>query len=645
MQIPGTYNSPLEQFHSQELLTLLRQAVALGEYQGGLGLDQAIAALQQQATDFSQLPLPAAGDRALEDSINTPIDALTARFNALQSTLASFSSTADGLQSLLEKDIGLLDRLLRAAELENWCLTKPNLEGDSASWDYGMGYGKIAGDIASTDAGYTYRSNLALYTLLDGNGILQTGLGLPRTSKTLGIKNLAWSFNAASDWQQEQLNADDFNWSSLSLLLPRPLVEVSAIPTVEPVNNSIQVTGQSTLMLPVQLRLIFMPRRQVKTINAVVTNQPIQLAPYGFGDADLTVVSGTSSYQPDVDFNVNDDGSVVPLTLTTTAPVTFSFIEYWPAFQCSIDGETWSPAVMFDPARPYPDGTTEFMPLTIDGNRFAVTDELGMPTGLFVELVSPLNVAMVVTINSRGNGTPGLSTMLEVDLQQPAYLTGFHMEPATEYPAQLTRVEVEGFAESSRATVWSGLATLDRPLAVNFPRTMVRKVWLSLVQTNYTVKQYEVPAPDQMRRDAMTGIQAALPMSVQRPPAAAPLTYNGFLYNFYVQNLAGEDASTSKGVFVAGPYRFDGQPAIVRLDWQAYDAVDVYFCFRAYNSAGVIVDEQLQGLQFNNGDTRVFPFATTLDRTQVSYTDVYLKIIPRASDAMMERFLVQVFHV
>ena len=637
MQIPGTYNSPLQQFHSQELLTLLRQAVALGEYQGGLGLDQAIAALQQQSTDFSNLPLPAAGQRALEDSINTPLTTLVARFNAFQSTLTSFSSTADTLQALLTKDIGLLDRLLCAADLEKWCQTVPSLEGDSASWDYGTGYGKISTDISPTDAGFVYRTDLALYTLLNSDGTLQAGLGLPRTTTTINSKNLVWHFTADSSWQQEILNADDFSWSSLSLLLPQPLVDVSAIPTVTPANNAIQVTGQSGLMLPVQLRLQFMQRRQVTTIASLTTTQPVQLTPYGFGDADVLAVAAGNSYQAGVDFQVNNDGTILSVTLPTATPITFSFLEYWPAFQCSIDGSTWSPVVMFDHARPYSDGTTNFIPLTINGNSFAVTDELGNPTGLFVELVAPLTVAAVVV-------TVGAA---EVDLERPAYLTGFHLEPATEYPAQLTQVEVEGFSVDSRTTVWSGTAVLDRQMAVNFPRTMVKKVWLTLMQTNYTIKQYQVPAVDQLRRDTMTSIQASLPSSVQNAPAAAPETYNGFLYNFYLQGMAGEDASTFKGVYVAGAYRFDGQPQIVRVDWQAFGNVDVYLCFRAFNAAGVVLDEQLQGLQYTNGQTIVFPFAygSSFDPTQVAYTWVYLKIIPRDPNAMMERFLVQVRHV
>ena len=92
------------------------------------------------------------------------------------------------------------------------------------------------------------------------------------------------------------------------------------------------------------------------------------------------------------DYTVDQFGNFTPITLAaggTTVDIFFE--EEFPAYQCSIDQINWSPLLMLDTARPYPDNATSFPPIAWSTNSqglpaLPITDEIGTPTGLYIEI-------------------------------------------------------------------------------------------------------------------------------------------------------------------------------------------------------------------------------------------------------------------
>ncbi len=100
-----------------------------------------------------------------------------------------------------------------------------------------------------------------------------------------------------------------------------------------------------------------------------------------------------------------------------------------------------------------------------------------------------------------------VSATLQVELVRAAYLNAFALAPFSVFPATLTRVETQGLTGDSRTTLFSGSALVDRPLTLRFSRQLVRTLYLTFRQENYTLKQHQQPAPDQLRRDVLAGLQ------------------------------------------------------------------------------------------------------------------------------------------
>jgi hypothetical protein len=95
------------------------------------------------------------------------------------------------------------------------------------------------------------------------------------------------------------------------------------------------------------------------------------------------------------------------------------------------------------------------------------------------------------------------------------------------------------------------------------------------------------------------------------------------------------------GVFIAGPYRVSTCPTVIRLDVDYIGSVSFYVCFKAYDGAGALKDLNIQGVSIAAGSAMVFPFASLLTLSTVDHVDIYLKIVHRSADALVNRFLVQ----
>ena len=172
------------------------------------------------------------------------------------------------------------------------------------------------------------------------------------------VNNLTWTYTTG-DAQVEVLNQD--NWTKLTLLEPQPLINFSSTPSVTPAASPFVVTGTSNLgSLPVYIQTSFVGRQRHTTASAT-NGTTISLSPYTVDTDEVYVFVGYGTTKQQLlssatDYTVDQFGNFTPITLAAAATtVDIFFEEEFPAYQCSIDQVNWSPLLMLDPARPYPD--------------------------------------------------------------------------------------------------------------------------------------------------------------------------------------------------------------------------------------------------------------------------------------------------
>ena len=361
-------------------------------------------------------------------------------------------------------------------------------------------------------------------------------------------------------------------------------------------------------------------------------------------------------YFDSTDFTVDDISNVTLMGLADGVAYTVRFTENYPAYQCSVNETVWSPLVMLDPNRPYPDGTTQFYPIIIGvdglGNRdlFPVTDEQGNPTGLTMQVVGQPQYPYYIEVTTPAQPQYGATATLEIDFITPAYMNGFTLDPFSNYPYRLTQVQVTSFASNTIQTIGAPNALLDRPLVLTFPTTLVSSIYLTLYQENYNLSQYVVQSPDQLQREILNQLQTILPFNIQPPNQSSPTYYNGAQYSTGMENLSGLNSTpVLPGIFVAGPHKFQGIPDIFRYDVDYVDDLSVpgfftYLCWIAYNSSDVIVNSNTSGVLITPGECAVFPFPSpsVLDRQSIDHVDIFLKFVLRNSEIVVQRYLLQV---
>jgi hypothetical protein len=673
MQLLGNYQSTLSSSYYQQLVTLLQQAIQAGDFGGGQVFDQAaLVALQKQAQNFSTLPQPSAGQVVTDESFNNPLTLLAAQFAALLNESNAFATQLTALLSVLSKDTALIDQLLAEADLQTWASTIPGVTGATQiMWDFGVGYGPIAPLILTgiwtdpaTSATYsnnpTLASNLAT-VLLPGLTATASGLTCPQNIATVPVNNLTWTYTTGNA-QVEVLNQD--SWTKLTLLEPQPLINFSSTPSVTPAASPFVVTGTSNLgSLPVYIQTSFVGRQRHTTASAT-NGTTISLSPYRVDTDEVFVFVGYGTTKQQLlssatDYTVDQYGNFTPITLAAAATtVDIFFEEEFPAYQCSIDQVNWSPLLMLDPARPYPDGATLFPPIawSMDskGNlALPVTDEIGTPTGMYIEIGSavPTQAYLLQAVGQASPNTVGATALLEIDFAQLSYLTVLRMTPFTTFPMILTKVEIQGITTNTRQTVWSGSTPIDQPTALHLDATLgtnplVSKAFLTFYQPNYSLKQQTVTPPDALRLNVMSQLQAVLPFNARNVVPPPAVVYTGAQYEFGVADVSGESWTALSGVFVSGPVRFVGIPELIRFDadfmagssgtaytastsntvnkiasalnsegvlaslvgfsWAMSNdtsgqAVDFYLCFQAFDNTGTVIKQNLTGYLLPQG--------------------------------------------
>lgn len=361
-------------------------------------------------------------------------------------------------------------------------------------------------------------------------------------------------------------------------------------------------------------------------------------------------------YFDNQDFVVDDISNVTFTDLPDGTAFTVRFTENYPAYQCSVNETVWSPLIMLDPIRPYPDNTTQFFPIIIgmgtDGTKtlFPVTDEQGVPTGLTMKVVGPLLFPYYLQITTPAQLQYGATAQLQIDFITPAYMNGLNLSPFSNYPIRLVNIQSESFSSDTIQTLGAPNALLDRPMVLTFPTTLISTIYLIVYQENYNLSTYQIQPPDQLQRGILNNLQTILPFNIQPPNQSVPVYYTGAQYTMGLERISGVNSTAIlPGVFVAGPQHFQGCPDIFRFDASvinpsSIDEFNTYLCWIAYNASDVVVHSELEGISIDVGSCSVFPFPTPsiLDRSTVDHIDIFLKFVFRTPDAVLQRYLLQV---
>lgn len=359
------------------------------------------------------------------------------------------------------------------------------------------------------------------------------------------------------------------------------------------------------------------------------------------------------------DFVVDDISNITFMNLIDGTPLVVRFTERYPAYQCSVDEKVWSPTIMLDPNRPYPDNTVIFDPIVLgvdaSGNRtlFPVTDEQGVPTGITMQVIGQPSFPYYISVTTPANPQFGATALLQIDFITPAYMNGLTISPFSTYPIKLVKVQVESFTSTSLQTIGTPNALLDRPMTLTFPSTLVSTIFLTCYQESYNLSEYQVQPPDQLQRDVLTSLQTVLPFNIRTPSRAVPTYFRGAQYTMGLENIAGiNSVPVLPGVFVAGPHKFKGCPDVIRFDVQMVDATSIngfsaYLCWVAYNSSGVVINSNTVGVPIIIGTCVVFPFPSPsiLNRSTVDHVDISMKFVFRNADVVLQRYLLQVSSV
>ena len=671
MQLLGNYQSNLTAYLYEQLLAQLETDIAAGEYGAGTLFDTSAAqTIQAEGQSFSTLTLPSAGNTAYVTDVNTPVQTLQARYNAITNEVANMQSTITALLATIQKESDLIDKTIAAAEIEVWGSQQPFLPTAQVSlWNFESGHGSTS-ETYPLHSGSTYQTDptngvVVLTAVPDvsyvfneyltpaGNGTATQGIGSPTIHRNITVKDVSWNFTPNSGQTQfETIYANDQTWAYLSSLEPSPILTFGApvISVQLPVGGSAvglyQATGSvAGGSLPVYVRILFYPRQQNISVNNLVSAQVIQLSAYNVTADTVQVFTATKVFTQGIDFTVNDTSALTVLA-TGQLPgqsVTIMFEEYYPAYQCSIDQTHWSPIFMLDQNRPYPDDTTDFIPINIQNGHFPLFDELGVPLGLYLRVVgSPTNIAaageMVLLVTTPGSGTFGETVQLNITLEQTVYMSGLHLEPFTNFPATITSIIAYGFTDINQSVVLDIPFILDREVTFKFPRQLVKSFVVTFAQTNYALKEYLVQAPDSLRRDTLAQLQASLPFSVQRPQPGIPQHFEGALYEFGVQNIAAyDDLPNLPGVFSSGPYLVEGTPEIIRLDCELTNMPTnaVYLGYISYDANDAILEQN--EIAYTPGTTTLYPGTFVAD-----HVDFFVKFVFREELSVAQALQLQV---
>ena len=243
------------------------------------------------------------------------------------------------------------------------------------------------------------------------------------------------------------------NWAQLSILedapkltFGNPVVSVQ-IPQDGSISKFIAVSGsQDASNLPLFVRTTRTKRRNVKRITFPADGTPVSLSQYPVLVDNLVIIDDTAGYSLQQDYTITADNKLVGLTSLFNKTVTVWFDELVPAYQCSTNKLDWTPVIVFDAARPYPDGQTSGMTIKVSDGLFPVLDEAQQPTGIFLRLLDIPDTDYLFRIDTPVSPDYGMVATLEVELEKPAFLNSLHLEPCSIFPSHLIGIVADDTA-------------------------------------------------------------------------------------------------------------------------------------------------------------------------------------------------------
>ena len=665
MQLIGNFPTNLTAFLYEQLLNQLEISLSSGEFGGGTLFDTAAAQkIQAEGQNFTVLTVPAAGNTAFTTDLNTPLDVLQARYSAIANEVSAVQDQIPNLLALVAKEADLIDKTIAAAEVEKWGSQQPPLPTAQVSlWNFESGPGVTTVQYPSGHDPHEDPSNDVIYLApvldasyvinsgLGGDGSIVQGIGSPTNRRTIPIKQVEWNFTPNSPQSQfEEIIGEDQTWAYLASLEPSPILTFGSpnISVILPIGGSavglFQASGSvAGGQLPVYVRILFHPRQQTLQVSNAVANQVVVLSSYNVTADTVQVFTPTEVFTEGFDFSVDQHSNltVLPSGFLPGKSFTVLFEEFFPAYQCSIDQTNWSPIFMLDPLRPYPDDTTEFLPINIQGGNFPLFDELGVPLGLFLKMISAPHSEMELLVSTPASTTFGENAKLVISLERAVYMNSLNLTPFTNFPPLIQSITAFGFTDNVQTTVLNIPLLLDRSVIIKFPRQLARKFSINFYQQNYAIKEYIAEGPDALRRDTLANLQSTLPFSVQRPPAAIPQHFEGAVYEFGIQDITAiDDAADLPGVFVSGPYRITGTPEVIRLDLDSFDMPQsptpaVYLAYISYDGNDAILESGENA--YTPGTTSLYPGTLTAD-----HVNFFVKLVFRNALSVAKKLQLQI---
>jgi hypothetical protein len=667
-------NTRLVAFQYQQLLALVQQAIASGDYNGGQLFDQTAAlALLAQGQDFISLPVISAESRASADTLTNPLQLLMARYAAITAENTDFLSRMTAYTQALEQDGNQIDRMLLAADLEAWVAALPKVTGaELFYYDLGSTHGVISNDLPLTDpltglsfldaAGQPLQLVPVCFAL---DNQLAYGMGAAAALTASPPLTLTWTQPVAG------LSAAGIgpDWATYSLTTPSPLLDFAApsveilLPNNPGVSQVVRLNGTLTSgSLPVYLRFVFLSRNKALSFSPTTAGQVFSLSPYLIDPSiDPVVVNSTQSFEQDQDYRLdftNSNRNLTALASLVGQSLTVFFNEFYPAYQCSINNVDWSPELFLDPLQPYPDPQAVYFPVArqtgSDGSAwYPLSDELGHPLGLSFQPALTIVQEYLLRIEALGL-TYGATAVLEIDLTTPDYFNGVRLTPCTSLPLRLQLLTGEGLGLNSDQILWAGDLLLDRPLTVRFANSdqtnpYISKLFATFYQENYTLTEDVSSSPAELRQATLAQFQYFIPYAASPIYQALPTHSSGAEYEFGLKDIQAERWDPlGNCVFVTGPFSVSGSPSLLRLDAVVNAAIDCYPVLHFYNSIGFQIGAFAAAtpISFNGPGSVCLSLrdlaGASWPALPVGSAAVYLKWVFRSPLSILTRYCLQV---
>jgi hypothetical protein len=247
----------------------------------------------------------------------------------------------------------------------------------------------------------------------------------------------------------------------------------------------------------------------------------------------------------------------------------------------------------------------------------------------------------LLRIETRADTNFGVSGILEVEFDRPGYYNALRLTPFVNMPIRLKMIQAEGMLTQNDSPIFEGDMLIDRPVSIRFADAngdpiYVRRLYLTVYQPNYSLKEHLVNPADQLRQESLARLQTVLPFSDRPVQGAVPMSLVGAQYELGLRDIAGERYNPAGPcVFVSGPFAIDGMPEVIRLDTETTGDMDCYLYCRP---AGAADTQKVH--RFRDG--AALSFRDAWGGAAFTKCDLYLKWVFRSDDAVLTRFLLQV---